>query len=364
MKGAMAIHGDFSSFPLPELLQWLDSSRKTGTLNLLSWEGGQRSLYLLSGQVLAVSNEGLWGRLARVLALAKLADGAAVLAALKALPPTGEDVDSVFQAHNVDPKLVRELVREEMFGSMTDQTKGGHGAFHWSEDLDRSGEEWAPCEMSLRELLFESLRWVDEQGDVDRVLPGDALTVRSKVQPGPRHSLMHRILLTLCAGGQNLGRLRLSLGLARSSTTRRVFELLRARQVEVEGAPEVVVDPVTDMLEKGAVLVRERQYDAAELVCSSLLASDPADRRVREFSRMVHSEHVAALYAQMPPLAVPVVQPDPDAQSLLNSEERQVMGLVNGTWDVSTLVLASSGRELDTLKILAKLVRMGLLRVQ
>src|SRR6218665_856104 len=215
----MALHGDFSSFPLPELLQWLDSSRKTGTLQLLSWEGGERSLFLLSGQVLAVANEGLRGRVARVLALAKLADGAAVLAALKALPPNDEELESVFQAHHVDPRLVRDLVREEMLGSMADQTRGGHGAFHWTEDLDRSGEEWAPCEMGLRELLFESLRWVDEQPDVDRVLPGDALTVRSLVPPSSRQPLMHRILLTMCVGGQNLGRLRLSLGLSRSSTS-------------------------------------------------------------------------------------------------------------------------------------------------
>ncbi|WNG25418.1 DUF4388 domain-containing protein [Cystobacter fuscus] len=359
----MALHGDFSSFPLPELLQWLDSSRKTGTLQLLSWEGGERSLFLLSGQVLAIANEGLRGRVARVLALAKLADGAAVLSALKALPADGENLESVFQSHHVEPKLVRELVREEMLGSMVDQTRGGHGAFHWTEDLDRSGEEWAPCEMSLRELLFESLRWVDEQADVDRVLPGDALTVRSLVAPSPRQPLMHRILLTLCTGGQNLGRLRLSLGLSRSSTTRRVFEMMRAKQVEVEGAPEVVVDPVTDMLEKGAVLVRERQFDATELVCATLLASDPTDRRVREFARMAHSEHVASLYAALPPLSVPVLSPDAEELSLLKPEERQVVGLINGNWDVSTLVLASPARELETLKTLAKLMRMGLLRL-
>jgi hypothetical protein len=360
----MALHRDFSSFPLPELLQWLDSSRKTGTLQLLSWEGGERKLFLLSGQVLAMANEGLWGRVARVLSLAKLADGASVLTAFKALPPGGEELDSVFRANKVEPKFVRELAREELFGSMVDQTRAGHGAFHWTEDMDRQGEEWAPCEMSLRELLFESLRWVDEQPDVERTLPGDALTVRARVQPSPRQPLMHRILLSMCGGGQNLGRLRLSLGMSRSSTTRRVFELLRAKQVEVEGAPEVVVDPVTDMLEKGAVLVREGQFDAAELVGSSLLTSDPSDRRVREFARMAQSEHVASLYAELPPLAVPVLVPDPEAQALLKPEERQVAGLINGTWDVSTLVLASPARELETLKTLAKLVRMGLLRVR
>ena len=359
----MALHGDFSSFPLPELLQWLDSSRKTGTLQL-AWEAGERRLFLLSGQVLATASDGLRGRVARVLALSRLADGSQVMAAFQELPPGGEDVESAFRARKVEPKHVRELAREELFSAMADLTRAGQGTFHWTEDLDRTGDEWAPSEMSLRELLFESLRWVDEQADVDRVLSGDSLTVRSRVQPSPRQPLMHRILLTLCAGGQNLGRLRLSLGMSRSSTTRRVFELLRAKQVEVEGAPEVVVEPVTDLLEKGAVLVREGQYDAAELVSSSLLASDPADRRVREFARMVHSEHVAALYGELPPLAVPELVPDPESLALLKPEERQVSGLINGAWDVSTLVLASPARELDTLKMREKLVRMGLLRLR
>jgi hypothetical protein len=358
----MSLHGDFSSFPLPELLQWLDSSRKTGVLQL-AWEAGERRLFLLSGQVLATASDGLQGRVARVLSLAKLADAAQVLAAFAELPASGEDVETAFRARQVDPKHVRELAREELLGAMADMTRSGQGSFHWTEDMDRTGDEWAPSEMGLRELLFESLRWVDEQPDVDRVLPGDALTVRALVQPGPRQPLLHRIVLTLCAGGQNLGRLRLSLGVSRSSITRRVFDLLKAKQVEVEGVAEVVVEPVTDMLEKGTVLVREGQYDAAELVCAALLASDPADRRVREFARMVHSEHVAALYGELTPLAVPVLVPDPEAQALLKPEERQMAGLINGIWDVSTLVLASPARELDTLKTLAKLVRMGLLRM-
>jgi hypothetical protein len=117
------------------------------------------------------------------------------------------------------------------------------------------------------------------------------------------------------------------------------------------------------MLEKGAVLMREGQFDAAGIVCASLLASDPADRRVREFARLVQREHVASLYTDMPPLVVPVLMHDPQGFSMLKPEERQIVGLVSGTWDVSTLVLASPARELETLKTLAKLLRMGLLRL-
>ncbi|QSQ16524.1 DUF4388 domain-containing protein [Myxococcus landrumensis] len=357
----MALHGDLFSYPLPEFLQWLDSSRKTGTLQL-SWEAGERKLFLLSGQVGATASEGLRGRVARLLALAKLASGAKVLAAFDELSRT-PDVDAAFDVHGLQARWIRDLGREELFAAMTDLTIAGRGTFHWTEDADRSGEDWVPSDMSIRELLFESLRWVDEQPDVDKALPIDALSVRALTPPSPSQPLMHRIILGLCTKPHNLGRLRLSMGVSRSSVTRRVYELLRAKLVEVDGAPQVEADPVAEMLEKGAVLMREGQYDAAGIVCASLLASDPADRRVREFARLVQREHVAALYSEMPPLLIPMVVHDPQGMSLLKPEERQIAGLVSGTWDVSTIVLASPARELETLKTLAKLLRMGLLQL-
>ena len=76
----------------------------------------------------------------------------------------------------------------------------------------------------------------------------------------------------------------------------------------------------------------------------SLLASDPADRRVREFARMVQREHVAALYRELPPSGVPEPVQDPEAHGAAQPEERHMAGLVNGGWDVSTLVLASQPR--------------------
>ncbi|NVJ03400.1 DUF4388 domain-containing protein [Myxococcus sp. AM001] len=356
----MALHGDLFSYPLPEFLQWLDSSRKTGTLQL-SWEAGERKLFLLSGQVGATAAEGLRGRVARLLTLSKLASGTKVLAGFDELART-PDVDAAFDIHGIQARWIRDLGREELFAAMMDLTIAGRGTFHWTEDADRSGEDWVPSDMGIRELLFESLRWVDEQSDVDKALPIDALSVRALAPPSPSQPLMHRIILGLCTSPQNLGRLRLSMGVSRSSVTRRVHELLRSKLVEVDGAPQVEADPVAEMLEKGAVLMREGQYDAAGIVCASLLASDPADRRVREFARLVQREHVAALYADMPPLMVPLMIHDPQGQALLKPEERQIAGLVNGTWDVSTLVLASPARELETLKTLAKLQRMGLLQ--
>lgn len=357
----MALHGDFSSFPLPELLQWLDSSRKTGTLQLL-WEGGERKLFLASGQVIATSNKGLHERIARMLAVTHLASGERVLAGFQRMVRE-EDIGPAFAEQALDPTMVMGLAREELYGSVADLTTSEEGGFDWTEDTDRGKQEWVPLELSLRALLFESLRWLDEAPLVMRALPEDSVTVKARVKALPEHPLLYRILLTLTENGTNLGRLRLTMGLSRSAAARRVYDLMRLKLVEVEGVGELAEDPVAQMLEKGLVLVQEQQFDAAGLVFGALLQADPADRRVREFARIVEGEHIAALYRDLPPLVVFELIRDAPALARLRPEERHVASLVNGVWDVSTIALASQARELETLKALAKLNRMGLLRV-
>jgi hypothetical protein len=353
----MAIHGDFYSFPLPELLQWLDGSRKSGVLQM-TWEAGDRKIFVLQGQLFATSGTGVWERIARILAVSRIAQGEKVMEAFAEMRETG-DAKVAFSSRGMLPTLPGSLAREELYGAITDLIRSGSGQFHWSEDEDKSGEEWVPVDTSLRGLLFEALRWLDEQNEVDKALPSEATVVQSAANPSNAMPLIHRVLLTLCTRGQSLGKLRMAMALPRSTVHRRVYDLFRLKMMTIEGAPELAPDPIGEMLQKGTVLIEQQQYDAAELICSSILASDPTDTRVREFARMVESEHVAALYRELPPMAVLELIADPRVLSQLRPAERQVASLLNGSWDVSTVVLASQGRELETLKTLKKLTRMG-----
>jgi hypothetical protein len=355
----MALHGDLSSYPLPELLQWLDSSRKTGALQLF-WEAGDRRLFILGGQIVATASPSLWERMARAIEQGGIADGQRLMLSLKASNRTGVPIQATAQTL----KDLQELTAEELYGAIADLTQAQAGRFHWSEDPDRGEDEWVAVEIPLRHAVFESLRWLDEASDVERVLPLDSMVVRSMAPTSAVRSALHRVLMHACSipDGMTLGRLRLVLGLQKGMVARGVYELMRGRLVEVDGAGPLEADPVADMLEKGAVLLRERQFEAAGLVFSALLQSDPSDRRVREFARMVEREHMAALYRDLPPLTVLDIEGDVAELAPLRQEERQVAALINGKWDVTAVVLASQQRELDTLKVLYKLRRMGLLR--
>lgn len=346
----MAFHGDLSSYPLPDLLQWLDASRKSGALSL-TWDAGQRKLFLLDGQIIASAAPGLRELISRVVEHTGIARGEPLLQSLRrgeALAPDAE-------------RAVRDIGEEEVIGSLVDLVATA-GQFHWTEDSDRGEDEWVALALPLRHVLFETLRRMDEVRDVERVLPHEQLVVQGAPEARPAHALQ-RAILGLVAGRRDmtLSRIRLSLGLGRSLVARTVFDMLRAGRLTVAGATPVEIDPIADMLEKGAVLVRERQFDAAALVFSSLLQSDPSDRRVREFSRVVEREHVAALYRELPPVTRFSVRVAPSALSSLRPEERTLLKWFETGWDLSAVVLASSQRELDTLKSVAKLVRNGTL---
>lgn len=346
----MAFHGDLSSYPLPDLLQWLDASRKSGALSL-AWEADQRKVFLLGGQIIAASAPGLWERLSRVVEQTGEARGDLVLAALKRAESLGAAVDGA----------IRQIAEEELVGSLVDLTPA-QGHFHWSEDSDRGEDEWISLELPLRHVLFETLRRMDEVMDVERALPHEQLVIRGTPGAQPSHALQRAILGVVNASDDvTLSRVRLSLGLARSVVTRAVFDMLRTGRAVVMGAAPIEADPIADMLEKGAILVRERQFDAAALIFASLLQSDPGDRRVREFARMVEREHVAAMYRELPPLARFEVTDNPTIQSTLRPEERSVVRWFQAGWDLSAVVLASTQRELETLKSVMRLIRMGAL---
>lgn len=342
----MAFHGDLTSYPLPDLMQWLDASKKTGALSL-TWESEQRRLFLLNGHLIAASAPGLWERLSRVVEQTGDARGDHVLAALKRAQSQGAELDGA----------LKQIAEEELVGSLVDLTPA-QGRFHWTEDSDRAEDEWIALELPLRHVLFETLRRMDEVSDVRRALPHEQLVLQAVPGPKPSHAL-HRAVVGLVSSGPEvtLSRVRLALGLSRSVVARAVFDLLRASKLSVAGAAPIEADPIADMLEKGAVLVRERQFDAAALIFASLLQADPGDRRVREFARMVEREHVAALYRELPPITRFHVT----ELSSLRPEERSLVGWFKAGWDLSAVVLASTQRELDTLRSVQRLIRLGVL---
>jgi len=353
----MALHGDFKTFPLPDLLQWLEASHRSGRLTVVSG-GGDRFFLLGTEGIVRYGAPGLYEKLARVLklvgALDELGGQRAVGEARAGLP-----AEKAFPSAGVPAALLREMARDDAMQSATDLFEDSTATFHFGEEFGEDEDETVLVELSLRELLYEAARRHDEAMLASERIGGDAIVVRpsGKIDPPPKGLAA----AALCAvkGGGTMGSVRLQLGLSRWGAARLLFELWRSGHVHIDGAEAPQPDPLTHMLSQGAKLLADRQFDAAALVFNSLLAADPSDPRVRDFARAVDREHVEALYQKLSPLSVPKLVVEQSSLSALRPDERIIAALVNGRWDVSTLVLASPLRELQTLRAIERMSELG-----
>lgn len=332
------LQGDLATFPLSELLQWLDQSRRAGVLEI---EGAGAPFWM------------------------EIHDRHVVASARPAVDRAGLGTLARWQPSEPEEALWPEACADRIVDLFLPAAQGrftfGDGAAGFDGGV--------PLALGLGQVTLEGLRRLDEWPQLDRRHPAESALLspdapRQPTDARPR-TPMQRALVEAARQRLSIAEARLALGLSRPAMLRRTEALRELGLVHVDGvAPEA--DPVARLVDQAQALVAERQFDEAAIVFRSLLAADPSDRRVRMLLRESEREQLAALYEELSPVAVPVLAGaapgavETPARRRLTAADEEVVGRVNGRWDVASIALASPLREVETLKSLRKLVRLGL----
>jgi hypothetical protein len=327
------LQGDLASFPLADLFQWMDQSRRSGVVDLDTGEGAPFWIQLSDRRIVASAR------------------------------PPGEPQGLGSLAGWTHSELPEALWPEACADRITDLFLApGHGRFTLVDDA-AGYDEGVPLELGLAQMTLEGLRRLDEWPDLDRRYPSEAALLAAHGSGTPR-TPGQRALLEAARRRVSIAEARLALFLSRPAVLRRIEALRELGLAHVEGVA-ADADPVASLIGKAELLVGERQFDEAAIVFRSLLAADPSDRRVRNLLREAEREHVAALYEELSPVAVPLLLAgagslESPAGRRLSAGDREVAARVNGAWDVASIALSCPLREVETLKSLRKLVRLGL----
>ncbi len=331
------LQGDLATYPLADLLQWLDQSRRAGVVEVDTGEGAPFWMQF---------------RDRRIVACARPPGEPAGLGALAGWLPA-EPPEALWPEACADRLVDLFLAR-------------GQGRFTLADNA-AGFEDGVPVDLGLGQMTLEGLRRLDEWPGLDRRHPSEAALLRAD-GPGPPRTPGLRALHEAARRRVSIAEARLVLALSRPAILRRIEALRELGLAHVEGVA-AQVDPVSRLLGQAQALVAQRQFDEAAIVLKSLLAADPSDRRVRAVLHEAEREHVAALYEELSPVAVPMLlggaaSLDTPAGRRLGTVEREVASRVNGRWDVASIALACPMREVETLKALRKLARLGLVELR
>jgi DNA-binding Lrp family transcriptional regulator len=323
------ISGDLTTMQLADVLQWADQGVARGTLTVetpagLSW--------------LNVANRD-------VVMLCFPPDISAPVR------PHGANQAALALAHAAAPDRLLDLFLLRA------------GTFTFVPGEDRDGG--IPLRASIRVLVMEGLRHLDEWPRLSGTYPSEnALLTRTDAPESGTLAPIQKAVLLCASSRMSLADARLRLALSRPSLLRRVEELRVMGLISVDGAA-AGVDPIARLIHQASALLRAQQFEEAAIVFSSLLAADPSDARVRRLLQDAEREQVAALYQQLDPLAV-VHLPDEQAVKArsLTRTDREVVERINGRWDVASLVLGSPLREVETLRSLRRLQKLGVVELR
>ncbi|HET8538949.1 MAG TPA: DUF4388 domain-containing protein [Anaeromyxobacter sp.] len=328
------LQGDLATFPLPDLLQWLDQSRRTGVLEIDPGAGTPFWLEVRDRRVVQCARAG---------------------------EPTGLGSLASWRPPEPAEALAPEAATDRMVDLFLSPAQG-----RFTVADDPSGfDDGVRLDVGLGMVTLEGLRRLDEWPGLDRRYPSDSALLRA-AGAGRGRTPGQRALLDAARRGISIGEARVALAVSRPAILRRVEALRELGLVEVEGVA-ARADPVTRLVAQAQALVVERQFDEASIVFRTLLAADPSDRRVRALLHEAEREQLAALYAELSPMAVPVLAggaaSTEAAGRRLTATDREVVDRVNGRWDVASVALASPLREVETLKALRKLLRLGIVKL-
>ncbi len=329
------LQGDLATYPLPDLLQWLDQSRRAGVV-----------------EVEPAESVPFWFQVhdRRVVGAARPSAEPAGLGSLARWKPS--EPPEALAAESCADRLVDFFLSPAARFTFVDDAAGF--------------DDGVRLDVGLGQMTLEGLRRLDEWPGLDRRYPSDAALLRA-TGAGQARTAGQRALLEAARRGVSIAEARLALGVSRPAVLRRIEALRDLGLAEVEGV-SAQPDPVARLVGQAQALVALRQFDEASIVFKTLLAADPSDRRVRALLREAEREQVAALYEELSPVAVPVLTAGPGsldspAGRRLSTADRDVADRVNGRWDVASIALASPLREVETLKALRKLARLGMIEL-
>jgi hypothetical protein len=370
----MSLRGAFQTMPLPDLLQWLSEVRKSGLLTV-TMEFDERTLRFENGAVVALgADDPLQRDLGRVLLARGLLDEKTLAETLDLRSRSGQPLGDVLIAGGL-------VARAALDGALSAHVREvvlsmflwREGTFAFSDSASAFGRELTLPEhrihtpLDTRELLMEGMRRVDEWQRIAALFPSEYMQVFALADDG--HIPILRYLKEM-GEPVALG----ELALARPESRYELYEqLYQAHQKGLiaidatvhEMGPRLGRSPVDLLLESAQALLAEQQYEEAAALLRAAENLDPYRVDVRDLLRRAHEEELAALYQQLPPYKVAFVAASRNriTEVKLGPREHYLLSRIAGLWDIGTLAVMTPLGELETLKILRRLLRLSLVRL-
>ncbi len=367
----MKLVGSFAVMMFPDVLQWIMSARKTGRLFV---EQGQasRNIFFRNGQVIACSSDDPSLLVGQFLLFHGRISEEQLREALKDQEHSGKNLGEIL----VKMGAIRKDQLMQAIELKAEETI--HGIFDWEDaafefmpDIEPP-DDTIEMELSVQAILLKGAHRADEMNRIRTVFSSRGMILEHT----DKHPDASQIASPMASRIYNLinGKRTLSEIILRSHASEYMActFLLRLYELGIICVKEIGSDEVEKVskdtsIEKARLLLAHSEYDAAMRILGKMLDEEPANWKVRMMLAKAESSFVSNSYRnQLPPHSIPKLKAEFDQliNSEFSAEEYFLIDLIDGTWDVKSIVWIAPMRASQVLSILKSLLERGLIELK
>lgn len=366
----MSLRGDLRTMPLPDVLQWVATGRKTGTLHV-DRRSIQKRILLREGNVHSSWSNDPRESLGQFLIRLRLITEEQLFRALLAQEEKGRLLGSILVGDGIlrEEELKRAL-KAKAEETIFDLFLWPSGQFEF-----REGEfpEDIPIafETPVTPVILEGIRRVDEWQRIRAVFPSMETTFRVTAAPAAAADPLDKQVLAFAAAGRSLAEMSLELRRSEFETAALLFDmhargLVAANPVRPDAPVSDPVGAIQALLGLAYQRLQERRYDSALKAYEDVLALDRLNQHAKKgLIATMDARKREKQQREIPRDKVPRVSVDFQTltREKLDPQEGFVLSRVNGEWDVQSILKLCPMGEDEAMLIFARLLDRNLIEL-
>lgn len=360
----MSLAGNLRTMALPDILQWIEIGRKTGTLHL-SRRSVEKQIIFESGEVFSSRSTDPRESLGQFLIRNRLVTEEQLFKALLRQEAQGQLVGSILVADGViSEDDLRTALQSKAEESIYDLFLWPDGAFEFKEG-EVPDQMLVHLRLGVSAVLFEGARRVDEWGRIRGIFPTSRTTFDAEAPDAAAlANPVEQEALALARAGKSLAEIGLELRRSEFDAAVVLFELynrglLAVQQPGEETQPLETIDAIKERLALAGQRLKEKRYDLALKAYEEVLALDRLNQNAKKgLIAVAEARERERALKRVPLEKVPVLKLDMAqlTQQNFDPQEGFVMSRINGLWDVRSILKLCPIPEDDALMIFARLL--------
>jgi Domain of unknown function (DUF4388) len=360
----MAFAGDLSTINLSDILSWVTTRRKTGTLELQR-RSTKKRLVFRAGRLESSWSNDPRETLGQALIRERLLDEQQLFLALLEHEKTNQKLGAVLVAQGaVTSEALLRILRGKAEAIVYDLFLWPDGHFEFQDGAPPVEEGAVNLNMDTAIVVREGGHRLEEWKKIREAFPSSSVTFKVTSAAFGVEDAVERQILGLAASGKTLAALSLETRRSEFETALVLMGLRQRGAVQVaqaleDGASSDPVGAIDLLLRVAEQSVAEKRFDAALDAYERVLVLDSLNQQAKKgLVALGEARRQAKLLRKVPLDKVPMLKMGSVALSRekFDSQEGFVLSRVNGQWDVRSILKLCPMSEEDALLIFLRLV--------